>query len=95
MTDVLGLGSRLAQAESLVPVGTLWTHYRGATVVVLGHGLNEQTGEAQVQYRHVCDGVTWHRPLSSWLAHVRDGETFAPRFVRSDARSILEAAAHG
>lgn len=85
MTDLMELGVRLAHAEKVVPRDSLWTHYKGAAVVVLNHGLDEQTGEAVVEYRHTCDGIRWHRPLSSWLAFVRvESGGMVPRFVRQD-----------
>ena len=65
----------VAQAEELVPRGTVWLHKKGGVYVVCGYVLNTDSGTAMVRYRRIGGPdhdpkkeapLEFARPLEQW-----------------------------
>lgn len=65
----------LLEARHEAPVGTRWSHYKGGTYEVIGHGFDAERQEINVHYRRL-DGpnfnargdstMSFDRPISEW-----------------------------
>jgi hypothetical protein len=81
--DVLKM--RLAAAEDLVALGSLWRHYNGSTYRVIGHAIDEASDQAGIAYAPADDPeLKFFRLLSLWQEPVElNGQTI-PRFVPTE-----------
>lgn len=74
----------LATAAEAVEVGALYSHYKHPDhpYLIKGLAILEATEEVCVLYEAQHSGITFIRPLSSWLETVEvEGETL-PRFKK-------------
>ncbi len=55
--------------------GSIWRHWKGAMVQVIGMGHHTETGQAIVLYKHEINNRVnfWARPLSMWDDEARPG----------------------
>jgi len=63
----------IQEARRLWPIGTVMSHYKGGTYLVVGHGIDTERAEANVSYVRKAGpgycaimemGIIYHRPLS-------------------------------
>lgn len=47
---IVELWQGIQEAKRKFPVGTEWQHYSGGIYEITGHGVDEETGEAEVRY---------------------------------------------
>lgn len=79
------LRARLTEAETLVPTGSRYYHYKNEahTYLITGFAILEANDEVGVLYKaEYGEHITYIRPLSSFLETVeKDGVTM-PRFKK-------------
>ena len=51
-------------------IGTIYRHYKGTKVKVLGECFHSETEEPMVIYIHLEDGSNWVRPKEMFLENV-------------------------
>lgn len=65
--------AELFKARSAFPAGTVLSHYKGGTYLVVGHGFDTERQEPNISYRRIAGpsydrimevGVVYHRPVS-------------------------------
>lgn len=79
------LAAALAEAAGAVEVGARYTHYKdpGKECEVVGLGIQEADEDVAVIYQALYGaGVTFIRPLESWMARVDHGGQEVPRFSK-------------
>lgn len=77
------LSAKLTQATTLVTVGARYTHYKQLSYKVLALALREEDNEPCVVYQaEYGDGVTWIRPVSSWIEEVEVNGKKVKRFTK-------------
>lgn len=81
------MAERIAEAEQLVDVSGLYRHYKSdaKTYRVLGIGVVEVDDSLSVIYKaEYNQGLTFLRPLASWLEAVELNGKLVPRFTLLD-----------
>lgn len=53
--------------------GSVWRHFKGCTVLVLGVGRHSETGELLVLYRELETREDFARPVALWNGEARPG----------------------
>ena len=86
------LAARCRVAETQIArIGSEWQHYSGGYYRVTGFGIDEPTGDVEVQYEPISitpsehshlEGLTFHRKAREWHELVNDGLITKPRFRR-------------
>jgi hypothetical protein len=76
-TDIAEIQASLVLASQEIPDG-VYHHYKGTLYRVCGYSWLTKSNEVGITYYDVETGVTFTRPISSWLAPV-DGKS---RFER-------------
>lgn len=77
------LSARLAEAAKQVTVGARYMHYKQLSYKVLALALREEDNEPCVVYQaEYGDGVTWIRPVSSWIEEVEVNGKKVKRFTK-------------
>ena len=71
-----------------VPIGGIFTHYKGLKYEILSIGRHTEREDLHVVYKALYfdpnfgEGAIWIRPLSMFLEMVEVGGTLVPRFLR-------------
>jgi hypothetical protein len=75
------LSEMLAEATDMVPVGSVWRHYKGGVYTVVCIAFDELTLDFEVVYQPEEDErVHFTRPLSVWLETIQWHGAALPRF---------------
>jgi hypothetical protein len=75
------LQDMLAEATEMVPVNSLWRHYKGGTYKVVCIAFDEETLDFEVVYEPVNHpDIHFTRRLSVWLETVKWQGATLPRF---------------
>ncbi|HNW71773.1 MAG TPA: DUF1653 domain-containing protein [Candidatus Paceibacterota bacterium] len=71
-------------------IGSIYRHYKGTKVKVLGEALHSETLEPMVIYMHLEDGITWVRPKKMFLEKVKIGKKLVLRFQKIKTKIIIK-----
>ncbi len=75
------LKEMLGEATGLVPVGSIWRHYKGGRYKAVCIAFDEETLDFEVVYEPVGEPlIHFTRRLSVWLETVEWREATLPRF---------------
>jgi hypothetical protein len=71
-----------------IEIGSIYEHYKGTKVKVLGECLHSETLESMVIYMHLEDGATWVRPKKMFLESIIKNGKKVERFKKN--KSVIK-----
>lgn len=71
-------------------IGSMYQHYKGTKVKVVGECFHSETLEPMVIYLHLEDGVFWVRPKKMFLENVVVGGKKVERFKKIKSKILIK-----
>ena len=71
-------------------IGSVYKHYKGTMVKVLGECLHSETQEPMVIYIHLEDGAMWVRPKDMFLENVVINGKEVERFQKIEQEILIK-----
>ena len=73
-----------------VEIGSIYKHYKGTKIKVIGEAIHSETMEPLVIYIHLEDGATWARPKEMFLGNVIVNGVEMERFEKIDGEILIK-----
>jgi hypothetical protein len=71
-------------------IGSIYKHYKGNKIKVLGECLHSETLESMVIYLHLEDGFVWVRPKKMFLENIKMNGKNLQRFKKITQKLIIK-----
>ncbi len=74
----------------ILQIGSVYEHYKGTKVKVLGECFHSETMDPMVIYMHLEDGVTWVRPKKMFQESVLVKGKKVERFKKINQKILIK-----